>query len=91
VLSNPFASQLAWDCENTSLHLLHKWPCISLYMQMKNQNIELRLARQAGRCFEKVSASPLASVSYKKTQAFAQRINSRFLGFLSETIFPIRG
>jgi hypothetical protein len=27
VLPHPFASELARDCENTSLILLRKWPC----------------------------------------------------------------
>jgi hypothetical protein len=51
----------------------------------------LRLARQAGRCCKKASASPLASDFYKTASAFAQRINPVFSAFLSVIIFPIRG
>jgi hypothetical protein len=29
VLPHPFASELARDCENTSLILLRKWPCFA--------------------------------------------------------------
>jgi hypothetical protein len=42
------------------------------------ENMGLRLVCQAGRCFEKASASLFASVFSKTESAFAQRINPCF-------------
>ena len=46
------------------------------------------LGFQAGRCFEKASASPLASVFSTTHPAFAQRINPVFPVFLFDSFAP---
>jgi hypothetical protein len=74
VLSNSFTSKLARDCETPSLILLRKWPCDASPWNFRVKKTGLRLACQAGRCFEKASASALASVFYKTDLAFAARM-----------------
>ena len=74
VLSNPFVSELAQDSEIPSPILLRKWPCDASPWNFRVKKTGLRLACQAGRCFEKASASALASVFYKTDLAFAARM-----------------
>ncbi len=70
VLSNPFASELAWDSEIPSPILLRKWPCdASSEIFRKKHRVALGL--QAGMCCEKASASGLASVFSATNPAFA--------------------
>jgi hypothetical protein len=89
--SNPSTSELARDFETPLLILLRKWPCFGLATRRKDENSGLRLACQAGRCFEKASARPLVSVFYKTNPAFAQRLKPLFSIFLSAYILVIRG
>jgi hypothetical protein len=71
-LSNPFASELARDCEIPSLILLRKWPCFLRFAQKSfGENSGVALGLQAGRCCEKASASALASVFSAIAPAFA--------------------
>jgi hypothetical protein len=83
--SNPLASELARDCETPSLILLRKWPCFVRFAQKSSgEKHWVALGLQAGRCCEKASASPLASVFSAINPAFAQRINPVLL------VLPIR-
>jgi len=71
-LSNPFASELARDCEPPSPILLRKWPCfLRLAQKSSGENSGVALGLQAGRCCKKASASPLASVFSKTDPAIA--------------------
>ena len=47
-LSNPFASELARDCEPPSPILLRKWPCIYLFIKIKMKIAGLRLVSKRG-------------------------------------------
>ena len=91
VLSNPFTSELAWDCETPSLILLRKWPCACAVLRDFLEKYRVALGLQAGMCCEKASASPLASVFSITDPAFALRINPVFSIFLSVYILVIRG
>jgi hypothetical protein len=70
VFSNPFASKLARDYENSSLILLRKWPC-DTSAEILGSKYPVALVFQAGRCCEKASASALASVLSTTDPAFA--------------------
>ena len=70
VLSNPFASELARDSEIPSPILLRKWP-YDASSEIFRKKHRVAFGFQAGRCFEKASASALASVFYKTDLAFA--------------------
>ena len=90
VLSNPFASKLKLDCKTLSIILLSKCPCfLRLAQDVENRKKHrVALGLQAGRCCEKASASPLASVFSATNPAFVQRIKPVFPVFLFDSFVP---
>ena len=70
--SNPFTSKLARDYKTHRPFCYANGPAsCALRRNLLEKIAGLRLARQAGRCFEKASASSLASDFYKTASAFA--------------------
>jgi hypothetical protein len=82
VFSNPFASELARDCETSSLILLRKWPCAFASLRDFLEQTGLSLASKQG-CVVKKHPQVVLRVSFP--QQVQHSLHESILCFL---VFP---
>ena len=91
VFSNPFASELARDCETPSLILLRKWPCAFASLRDFLEQTGLSLASKRG-CVVKKHPQVGLRVSFpQQVQHSLHESTLCFLVFPSVYIRAIRG